>query len=100
MIKEYITNTHAPTHSSYTLELMEVFNIERHGESKRYKPFRKLPNRKLLWHGSRTTNFAGILSQGLRIAPPEAPVVSVTSSDIIITIVTMTSSMIDWIHVW
>ncbi|KAK0464174.1 PARP-domain-containing protein [Armillaria novae-zelandiae] len=30
--------------------------------------------RLLLWHGSRTTNFAGILSQGLRIAPPEAPV--------------------------
>lgn len=25
-------------------------------------------------HGSRTTNFGGILSQGLRIAPPEAPV--------------------------
>lgn len=31
-------------------------------------------NRMLLWHGSRTTNFGGILSQGLRIAPPEAPV--------------------------
>ena len=28
----------------------------------------------MLWHGSRTTNYAGILSQGLRIAPPEAPV--------------------------
>ena len=28
----------------------------------------------LLWHGSRLTNWAGILSQGLRIAPPEAPV--------------------------
>ncbi|KAE8692200.1 hypothetical protein F3Y22_tig00110858pilonHSYRG00262 [Hibiscus syriacus] len=27
----------------------------------------------LLWHGSRLTNFVGILSQGLRIAPPEAP---------------------------
>jgi len=26
-----------------------------------------------LWHGSRVTNFCGILSQGLRIAPPEAP---------------------------
>ena len=25
-------------------------------------------------HGSRLTNFVGILSQGLRIAPPEAPV--------------------------
>lgn len=28
----------------------------------------------LLWHGSRLTNFVGILSQGLRIAPPQAPV--------------------------
>jgi len=28
----------------------------------------------LLWHGSRISNFVGILSQGLRIAPPEAPV--------------------------
>ena len=27
----------------------------------------------LLWHGSRVTNYAGILRQGLRIAPPEAP---------------------------
>jgi len=33
-----------------------------------------LGNRKLLWHGSRLTNWVGILSQGLRIAPPEAPV--------------------------
>lgn len=31
-------------------------------------------NRMLLWHGSRLSNWAGILSQGLRIAPPEAPV--------------------------
>ncbi|XP_074585610.1 poly [ADP-ribose] polymerase 2-like [Curcuma longa] len=28
----------------------------------------------LLWHGSRLTNWTGILSQVLRIAPPEAPV--------------------------
>ncbi|KAK6022711.1 hypothetical protein OSTOST_11577 [Ostertagia ostertagi] len=27
----------------------------------------------LLWHGSRTSNFYNILSQGLRIAPPEVP---------------------------
>lgn len=27
----------------------------------------------MLWHGSRTSNFVGILSEGLRIAPPEAP---------------------------
>ena len=29
--------------------------------------------RLLLWHGSRTTNFAGILKHGLKIAPPQAP---------------------------
>ena len=27
----------------------------------------------LLWHGSRLTNFVGILSEGLKIAPYEAP---------------------------
>lgn len=31
-------------------------------------------DRLLLWHGSRSTNFAGILKQGLRIAPPEGEV--------------------------
>jgi len=30
--------------------------------------------RMLLWHGSRLTNMVGILSSGLRVAPPEAPV--------------------------
>nr|XP_045597735.1 poly [ADP-ribose] polymerase 1-like isoform X1 [Procambarus clarkii] len=74
MIQDYVTNTHATTHSHYKLLVEEVFKIERDGEKKRYKPFKQLNNRKLLWHGSRLTNFAGILSQGLRIAPPEAPV--------------------------
>lgn len=74
MIEKYVKNTHASTHMQYTLEIEEVFVVKRHGEEQRFKPFKKLPNRKLLWHGSRTTNYAGILSQGLRIAPPEAPV--------------------------
>ena len=39
-----------------------------------YSRFKDLGNRQLLWHGSRMSNWAGILSQGLRIAPPEAPV--------------------------
>lgn len=71
-----------------------MFKVEREGEVERFKEFKGLPNKKLLWHGSRLTNFAGILryddsvlvdelrsnpicaacSQGLRIAPPEAPV--------------------------
>ncbi|XP_068630447.1 poly [ADP-ribose] polymerase-like [Battus philenor] len=74
LIKEYVKNTHAATHNLYTLDIHAAFKVVRDGEEKRYKPFKKLHNRRLLWHGSRVTNFAGILSQGLRIAPPEAPV--------------------------
>ena len=39
-----------------------------------FEKHRATSNRQLLWHGSRLTNWVGILSQGLRIAPPEAPV--------------------------
>ena len=51
---------------------MDIFEIEREGEREHYD--RTIGNDLLLWHGSRLTNFVGILSQGLRIAPPEAPV--------------------------
>lgn len=71
---DYVKNTHATTHNMYDLEVEEIWKIKREGEYGRYKPFRDLHNRKLLWHGSRVTNYGGILSQGLRIAPPEAPV--------------------------
>uniref|UniRef100_A0A665TTI1 Poly [ADP-ribose] polymerase n=1 Tax=Echeneis naucrates TaxID=173247 RepID=A0A665TTI1_ECHNA len=74
IIMQYVKNTHAATHNTYTLEVQEIFQIVREGEHQRYRPFEELHNRQLLWHGSRTTNYAGILSQGLRIAPPEAPV--------------------------
>lgn len=58
-------------------KVKEIFRIERKGEKDRFaqSPYAKLKgDRRLLWHGSRSTNFGGILSQGLRIAPPEAPV--------------------------
>jgi poly [ADP-ribose] polymerase len=52
------------------LSLIKAYEIKRFGESEKFKDY---GNKKLLWHGSRITNFVGILSQGLRIAPPEAP---------------------------
>ena len=52
------------------LSIIKAYELERHGEKEKFKDF---GNKKLLWHGSRMTNFVGILSQGLRIAPPEAP---------------------------
>ncbi|PPD88448.1 hypothetical protein GOBAR_DD14619 [Gossypium barbadense] len=73
MIVKYIQNTHAQTHSNYTVDVVQIFAVRRDGESERFKKFSGTKNRMLLWHGSRLTNWTGILSQGLRIAPPEAP---------------------------
>ena len=53
------------------IKVIDMFKVARHGESDKFKT--EIGNRKLLWHGSRFSNFGGILSQGLRIAPPEAP---------------------------
>ncbi|XP_058823403.1 poly [ADP-ribose] polymerase [Topomyia yanbarensis] len=74
VLEKYVKNTHAATHTAYELEISEIFKIKRKGEERRFKPFKKLHNRKLLWHGSRLTNYVGILTHGLKIAPPEAPV--------------------------
>jgi poly [ADP-ribose] polymerase len=74
MINDYMQNTHASTHSGYRLVLEDVYKVDREGEKNRYKKYSKLHNRQLLWHGSRKTNFVGILTNGLRIAPKEAPV--------------------------
>ncbi|EGR33273.1 hypothetical protein IMG5_057380 [Ichthyophthirius multifiliis] len=49
-----------------------AFELQKEGEDERFT--KDLHNRMLLWHGSRLTNYVGIISQGLRIAPPEAPV--------------------------
>lgn len=73
----YLHNTRGSTHG-VTYDIQNIFRIERNGESDRFEKSKygkvKTVNRRLLWHGSRATNFGGILSQGLRIAPPEAPV--------------------------
>ncbi|CAF1702733.1 unnamed protein product [Brassica napus] len=74
MVANYMENTHAKTHSGYTVEISQLFRASRAGEADRFQQFSSSKNRMLLWHGSRLTNWAGILSQGLRIAPPEAPV--------------------------
>lgn len=74
ILEVYLRNTHANTHQNYTLAIEEIFEIDRHGERERFEAYADLHNRKLLWHGSRLTNFVGILSHGLKIAPPEAPV--------------------------
>jgi poly [ADP-ribose] polymerase len=71
----YLVNTRGATHG-VTYQVENIFRIERNGELDRFQKSRFSSiksDRRLLWHGSRATNFGGILSQGLRIAPPEAP---------------------------
>jgi len=69
-----VKNTHAEIHSYFNVELDDIFEVDREGEGERFEPCSKLKHHRLLWHGSRLSNYVGILSQGLRIAPPEAPV--------------------------
>lgn len=75
-LSDYLHKSRGATHGlNYSIE--DIFRIQRDGESERFETSaygRMAADRRLLWHGSRTTNFGGILSQGLRIAPPEAPV--------------------------
>jgi poly [ADP-ribose] polymerase len=75
-LSAYLNNTRGATHG-HSYEVLDIFRIERQGEHDRFNKskYASIPSdRRLLWHGSRSTNFGGILSQGLRIAPPEAPV--------------------------
>ncbi|KAI9652272.1 MAG: hypothetical protein M1829_001802 [Trizodia sp. TS-e1964] len=76
-IENYLMKSHGHTHQ-IKFNLQDIFRIERQGEHDRFikSEFSKIENsdRRLLWHGSRCTNFGGILLQGLRIAPSSAPV--------------------------
>ncbi|KAJ3253177.1 Poly [ADP-ribose] polymerase 2 [Boothiomyces macroporosus] len=76
ILKKYTQNTHGKTHNAYKLEILDAFELHRDEEAEKFNNVGKEyhSNKMLLWHGSRLTNFVGILSQGLRIAPPEAPV--------------------------
>ncbi|XP_061549853.1 poly [ADP-ribose] polymerase 2 isoform X4 [Phycodurus eques] len=72
VIEKYLQSTHASTHCDYTMSVLDIFAMDRDGESSHF--LSDMHNRMLLWHGSRLSNWVGILSQGLRVAPPEAPV--------------------------
>ncbi|KAJ7102466.1 poly polymerase catalytic domain-containing protein [Mycena belliarum] len=78
VLETYVRDTHGHTHSHIKASVLNAYRVERAGETDAWKKagYHNMADgeRLLLWHGSRSTNFAGILKQGLRIAPPEAPV--------------------------
>ena len=71
-IERYMKQSKGSTHS-HNLSIKQIYEINRQGETERFEKVKSYGNRQLLWHGSRLSNFVGILSKGLRIAPPEAP---------------------------
>ena len=78
-IEDYIFNTHAPTHSSYEVELVDIYEIKRKGEREKYrKEFGSHDNKQLLWHGTRLTNYISILQKGLLLRPDVIPGTYVT----------------------
>ncbi|PCH33025.1 PARP-domain-containing protein [Wolfiporia cocos MD-104 SS10] len=74
-LQTYARDTHGATHGHYQVNVKHAYRVERQSETDAWMKSGHDKavdgERLLLWHGSRTTNFAGILSQGLRIAPPE-----------------------------
>ncbi|KAM6498329.1 Poly(ADP-ribose) polymerase catalytic domain containing protein [Amanita muscaria] len=77
-LEAYVRDTHGATHRHYSVSVLNAYRVQRNIEKEAWEQngYHDLMGgeRLLLWHGSRSTNFAGILKQGLRIAPPEAPV--------------------------
>ena len=65
-LKHYISNTSSD-------EIINIFRVTRRGETERINAFKDMPNHYLLFHGTKIFNLIGIFSNGLKIAPPEAP---------------------------
>jgi hypothetical protein len=60
LISTYVQNTSV---HGFKLSILDIFKVEREGEAERYKKIKKLPNRQLLWHGSR-----GMFGRGIYFA--------------------------------
>lgn len=77
MIQTYITNTHATSHSNYSVELLDIYKIARSNEKEKHLAkigeFGGGVNRQLLWHGTRLTNYISILKGGLLLRPDVIP---------------------------
>ena len=72
-LRNYMHASTPDSGSSQQWELYDIVTVRRQGEEQRFQQFSKdIPNHQLLWHGSGMGNFTGLLTQGLRIAPPEA----------------------------
>jgi len=64
-LETYLKNTQG----YYKLDILDIFRVDRQGESSRFEAHDNITNRKLLWHGTNVAVVVAILSTGLRIMP-------------------------------
>lgn len=77
LLERYLSQGHDDLSGdfNFTPKVKHIFEIDRvdEGADGPQGKWKDNDNKMLLWHGSRLSNWVGILSKGLRIAPPEAP---------------------------
>ncbi|XP_042426301.1 poly [ADP-ribose] polymerase 2-like [Zingiber officinale] len=84
-IKKYFLNAHAKAHLGYTIDIVQIFKVSRKDELERFKKVKMDPFVSHFLLTPRIGCFCGMvldsqtgpgsfLKEGLRIAPPEAPV--------------------------
>jgi WD40 repeat protein len=72
-IADCVQKSRGASHSGWSMKVVDVLKVHHPVCYQRFQNWMHLSNHQLLWHGTRSTNIAGILQHGLKIAPPEAP---------------------------
>ena len=63
-IMNYFERTRPSKESKWNVSIQKIFLLDKEAEDREY--MKSLANRTLLWYGARITNYAKILSQGLK----------------------------------
>ena len=69
IVTTFVTGTHAPTHQC-KIEVLEAFRIAKDEKDDTQRCFGEMNDHRLFVHGSRMSNFFGILSTGIRLPHP------------------------------
>ena len=59
LLTDSIHNTHGQTHNNFTLEIQDMYEIDKESDNKNFVDY---GNNNYLFHGSRMSNFVGIIS--------------------------------------
>lgn len=70
-VKRYAESTIASSHNGLKIKIESIFSLHKQCEHDNFT--KEIGNNTLLWYGSRMTNFASLMSQGLQLPASDAP---------------------------